>query len=143
MLVDTLIRHYTQTMKNILFLIFVSIMATTYQVTAQNDTIIIKGHIKDTLNGEAISLTEIRFDNIINSKYSTQADLNGFFKIKVSKSDFSNKEHKLYFYYMGYQIRPKIINLQSAKKTIIIYGQRGVELLGREPVQPQEPLIEK
>lgn len=130
-------------MKNILFLIFVSIIASACQVTAQNDTIVIKGFVKDTLNGEAIPFTFIRFDNFINYKYSTQTNFDGFFKIKISKTDLSNKTHKLLFAFSGYEIKPKAIGIQTANDTIIVYGQRSVELLGREPTEIQTRLIEK
>lgn len=134
-------------MKNIIFLIFVSTIATTFQVTGQNDSIVIKGFIKDTLNGEKLVLTEICAGNIVNSniecKYLAQSDLKGFFKLKMSKSDFLKKEYKLFIHSVGYEIKPVIINRQMAKDTITIYGRPGVELLGEPPTEIQSPLIEK
>ena len=101
-------------------------MATTPQVAAQNDTIVIKGYVKDTLNGEAMPFTFIRLDNFINYKYSTQTNCDGFFKIKISNTDLSNKAHKLLFGFSSYEIKPKTISIQTANDTIIVYGQLGL-----------------
>jgi hypothetical protein len=127
---------------NTLFILAVFLSCS--DVCAQKDSIVISGFIRDSLTGEQIPFTDIFFDMdyhpTIKPTYKTQADMDGFFRMKIARADISGGNHKLNFWFDGWEFKPLIINAESAKKKLIVHGrQTANQLDSDDPVYEQIP----